>query len=63
MVPLRGSKVRERLGAGWSAACTHVDRVTIADREQDFEKLLQGIEERAPAEDVEEDIAAGSRTS
>jgi hypothetical protein len=63
MVPLRGSKVRELLGAAWSAQCTHVDRVTIADREQDFEKLLQGIEERAPAEEVEEGFAAGSRIS
>jgi hypothetical protein len=63
MIPLRGSKVRERLGTGWSALCTHVDRVTIADREQDFEKLLQGIEERAPAEEGDEDLVAVSRTS
>lgn len=64
LVPLRGSKVRERLGVGWDAHCTHVDRVTIAERESDFDKLLQGIEERMPTEDPEtENLSAGSRTS
>ncbi len=64
MVPLRGSKVREFLGAGWSVICTQVDRVTIADCEKDFEKLLQGIEERMPSEDLEtENLSAGLKTS
>ncbi len=53
MVTLRGSKVRERLGSDWSSRFTFVERVTIAEDERDFEKLLQGIETHAPADELD----------
>ncbi len=62
MVPIRGSKVRERLGVGWAAQSTHVDRVTIAERELDFERLLQGIEELAPSDEGEESPPVAEKT-
>jgi hypothetical protein len=63
MVPIRGSKVRELLGFGWGAQCIDVDRVTIAEREQDFENLLQGIDERGPSKDLSDELVTSASTS
>jgi hypothetical protein len=55
MVPLRGSKLREQLGAGWVVNFTSVERVAMAERQVDFEKLLKGIEDKAAPSEVGHD--------
>lgn len=54
MVPLRGTKLREQLGTGWALHFSGVERVSIAERQLDFEKLLQGIEDKASPSEVEQ---------
>jgi len=46
MVPLRAARVREILGSDWSLEFMSVGRVTIAESERDFEKLLRGVDDR-----------------
>jgi len=56
MVALRGSKVRELLGSGWNAHFTEADRVTIAETDKEYERLLQGIEERLASDEAEQGV-------
>jgi hypothetical protein len=60
MVPLRGSKIREQFGSGWASYFTAVDRVTIAETEKDYAKLLEGIEERPNLTELETATTNGS---
>jgi hypothetical protein len=60
MVPLRGSKMREQFGSGWASYFTAVDRVTIAETEKDYAKLLEGIEERPNLTELETATTNGS---
>lgn len=59
MVPLRGSKLQERWGANWSTRFASADRATMAETQEDYGKLLQGIEE---IDELEVDAANASST-
>ncbi len=45
MVPVRGSKLVPRWGRQWANRFVYVRKVTMAETVEDYEKLLQGIEE------------------
>lgn len=49
MVPLRGGKLLDRLGPSWSARFIAVNGATMAETQEDFEKLMRGIKERDTA--------------
>ncbi len=51
MVPLRGSKLINRWGRGWSSRFTYVRKATMAESRDDFEKLLKGIEDVEPTDE------------
>ncbi len=45
MVPVRGSKLTPRWGRQWTSRFVYVRKVTMAETQDDYEKLLQGIED------------------
>lgn len=45
MVPVRGSKLEPRWGRQWANRFVYVRKVTMAETVEDYEKLLQGIED------------------
>ena len=51
MVPLRGSKLTEEWGRSWNSRFTAVRKVTMAETQEDYEKLLQGVEDVSPPDD------------
>lgn len=51
MVPLRGSKLVNRWGRGWSSRFTYVKKATMAENQEDFEKLLKGVEDIEPIDE------------
>ncbi len=51
MVPLRGSKLIDEWGSSWSDGFTRVDRSTMAENIEDYQKLMQGIEDIKVLED------------
>lgn len=60
MVPIRGGKLLERLGASWSARFISVNGATMAETQEDFEKLMRGIKERDELLDVAGEPVAGA---
>ncbi len=46
MIPLRGGKLLDRLGPSWSSRFISVSGATMAETQDDFEKLMQGIKDR-----------------
>lgn len=52
MVPLRGGKLLDRLGPSWSARFIAVNGATMAETQEDFEKLMRGIKDRDTAPEV-----------
>jgi hypothetical protein len=52
MVPLRGGKLLDRLGPSWGARFVAVNGATMAETQEDFEKLMRGIRDRDSAPDV-----------
>ena len=59
MVPVRGSKLIDRWGRNWSARFTYVKKATMAETQDDYEKLLKGIEDVEP---LDEESATQSST-
>jgi hypothetical protein len=59
MVPVRGSKLIDRWGRNWSARFTYVRKATMAEAQEDYEKLLKGIEDVEP---LDEESATHSST-
>lgn len=53
MVPFRGSKLDERWGRNWSSRFSNVQKATMSETPEDYEKLLQGIED---IEDLESEL-------
>jgi len=51
MVPLRGSKLVDRLGRNWSTRFAYVRKATMAESQEDYEKLLKGIEDVQPLDE------------
>lgn len=45
MVPVRGSKLAPHWGRQWPSRFVYVRKVTMAETKEDYEKLLQGIED------------------
>jgi hypothetical protein len=45
MVAIRGTNMREEWGTNWQVRYKNFDRVTIADRREDYDKLSRGIED------------------
>jgi len=45
MVPVRGSKLAPRWGRQWANRFVYVRKVTMAETGEDYQKLLQGIED------------------
>jgi len=45
MVAIRGTNMREQWGTNWQVRYKNFDRVTIADRREDYDKLSRGIED------------------
>ncbi len=45
MVPLRGSKLQEEWWTSWGDGFTRVDRSTMAENVEDYQKLMQGVED------------------
>lgn len=45
MVPVRGSKLAPHWGRQWANRFVYVRKVTMAETQEDYEKLLQGIED------------------
>lgn len=60
MVPFRGSKFDERWGRNWTSRFNNVQKATMAETREDYEKLLQGIEE---VEDLESEFTANPPVS
>lgn len=58
MVALRGNKVREALGSSWRGYFTEADRVTIAETDKEYERLLQGFEDRPDLDEAEQGMAS-----
>jgi len=46
LVPLRGSHLEAVWGRGWRDRFTLVDRIRTAETKEDFDKRMQGVEER-----------------
>ena len=63
MVPLRGTKVREQLGASWHGYFTEADRVVIAETDKEYERLLQGIEDRLGTDELEQGVSSTAETT
>lgn len=59
MVPVRGSKLAPRWGRQWANRFVYVRKVTMAETVEDYEKLLQGIED---IDDPIDDAAAKQST-
>ncbi|MEY4700300.1 MAG: hypothetical protein RL326_487 [Pseudomonadota bacterium] len=59
MVPVRGSKLEPRWGRQWANRFVYVRKVTMAETMEDYEKLLQGIED---IDDPIDDSAARQST-
>jgi len=51
MVPLRGSKLVDRWGRNWSTRFAYVRKATMAESQEDYEKLLKGIEDVQPLDE------------
>ncbi len=58
MVPLRTSKLSDRFGRGWQRHFIEVQRATMAETKEDFERRLNDIEDR-PSDIGEDGSAAG----
>ena len=59
MVPLRGAKLEQRWGRSWSSRFKYADKATMSETTEDYEKLLQGIEEK-PADDSLSELSPAS---
>ena len=46
LVPFRGAKLESRLGGAWNSRFAYADRATMSETKEDYEKLMQGIEEK-----------------
>lgn len=53
MIPLRGSYLEERLGKFWRSRFASAQSATIADTEENYQKLLQGIDIYAIETEIE----------
>lgn len=59
MVPLRGAKLEQRWGRSWSSRFKYADKATMSETTEDYEKLLQGIEEK-PEDDSLSELSPAS---
>lgn len=50
LVPFRGARLESRWGSSWSSRFIYADKTTMSETLEDFEKLMQGIEEKIEEE-------------
>jgi hypothetical protein len=46
LVPFRGARLESRRGASWHSRFLFADKATMSETQEDFEKLMQGLEEK-----------------
>jgi hypothetical protein len=54
MVAFRGTKLEERWGSGWADRFTLVAKATMAEKTDDYERLLKGIKDPEEEESLEQ---------
>ncbi len=54
LVPFRGARLQSQWGSSWNSRFLFADKATMSETQEDFEKLMQGVEEKL------EDEAASS---
>lgn len=53
MVPFRGTRLQERWGRSWASRFVSVRGATMAERPEDFDRLMKGIDDRDLDDDLE----------